>query len=106
MEDIDKTNQLNLLYDLYHELLTKKQQLYFSLYLMEDFSLQEIANKLNVSRSAVHYAITNIVNILQTYELKLRLLAKETQRKALYAKYEHTKVQDLKMLIAELKKVN
>ncbi|WP_338967493.1 MULTISPECIES: YlxM family DNA-binding protein [unclassified Spiroplasma] len=106
MWDISKTNELNLLYDLYSKLLTPKQQKYFSLYLMENFSLQEIANELNVSRSAVHDAISKIINILNTYEEKMQLLAKDIRRKTLYAYYENETEANVEMLIAELRKID
>ncbi|WP_342264796.1 YlxM family DNA-binding protein [Spiroplasma endosymbiont of Clivina fossor] len=106
MWDLSKTNELNLLYDLYSKLLTPKQQKYFSLYLMENFSLQEIANELNVSRSAVHDAISKIINILNVYEEKMQLLVKDIRRKTLYAYYENETEANVGMLIAELRKID
>jgi len=50
--NIDETTRVNLLYNFYHSLLTKKQSRYLDLYYVEDFSLSEIAEQLQVSRQA------------------------------------------------------
>ena len=42
------------LYDLYQELLTEKQKVYFESYYFEDYSISEISENENVSRNAVH----------------------------------------------------
>ena len=51
MEALDKKEQLNQLFDLYQPLLTDKQSLYFELYYKEDYSLQEISELYQLSRS-------------------------------------------------------
>lgn len=53
MDELEKTNQVNLLIDVYGNLMTEKQQRYLSMYYEEDLSLSEIAEILEVSRNAV-----------------------------------------------------
>ena len=41
MDELEKTNQVNLLIDVYGNLMTEKQQRYLSMYYEEDLSLSE-----------------------------------------------------------------
>ena len=41
---------------------------------MEDLSLKEISEELNVSRNAIHDSLKRSVAILEDYEMKLKLL--------------------------------
>ncbi|HZW67383.1 MAG TPA: putative DNA-binding protein [Pseudogracilibacillus sp.] len=77
---LEKTTRLNMLYDFYHQLLTKKQMEYMELYYREDYSLSEIANHNDVSRQAVHDTIKRTEQHLEMYEKKLRLYDKFTSR--------------------------
>lgn len=77
---LEKTTRLNMLYDFYHQLLTKKQMEYMELYYREDYSLGEIANHNDVSRQAVHDTIRRTEQHLEMYEKKLRLFYKFTER--------------------------
>lgn len=61
------------LYDLYGELLTKKQQTYFEDYYFSNLSLAEIAENMNVSRNAVHNQIKDAEEKLSYYETHLHL---------------------------------
>lgn len=74
--DIKKTNQINLLYNFYHSLLTTKQEQYMNLYYVEDFSLGEISEQLGVSRQAVLDNIHRSVASLDKYEKELNLVDK------------------------------
>ena len=58
------------LYDIYHNLLTDKQRMYFEDYYYADLSLSEIADNYNVSRNAVHDQLKRIVGELEEYENK------------------------------------
>lgn len=73
---LQKTTRVNMLYDFYHQLLTKKQMEYMELYYREDYSLSEIAEHHNVSRQAVHDTIKRTEQLLEMYEKKLRLYEK------------------------------
>ncbi|CAJ1177945.1 UPF0122 protein [Companilactobacillus crustorum] len=74
--DIDETTRVNLLYNFYHSLLTKKQSRYLDLYYVEDFSLSEIAEQLQVSRQAVLDNLHRSVNLLESFEKELSLVEK------------------------------
>lgn len=73
MED---RNYLIMLYDFYSELLNEKQQLYFENYYLENLSLSEISENLNISRNAIHKVIQNVEEKLLFYEEKLELYKK------------------------------
>src|SRR5699024_4634963 len=80
---LEKTAQMNMLYDFYQTLLTDKQREYMELYYYEDYSLGEIATETNVSRQAIYDNIKRTEQTLMNYEEKLQLYAKFLQREAL-----------------------
>lgn len=88
MEQLEKTNQINLLIDVYGDLLTEKQLRYMTMYYEEDLSLAEIAEILDVSRNAVHDQIKRATQSLEQYESRLGLLAKHQERLALIEKIQ------------------
>ncbi|WP_125565112.1 YlxM family DNA-binding protein [Companilactobacillus insicii] len=73
---IDETTKVNLLYNFYHSLLTKKQNQYMNLYYVEDFSLSEIAEQLEVSRQAVMDNLHRSVSLLESFENEIGLVKK------------------------------
>ena len=74
MEDVIYYNNL---YDYYGELLTDKQKEYYELYYFENLSLGEIAERLGVSRNAIHKELKIVVEKLEYYEEKLKLFEKK-----------------------------
>ncbi|MBR4672151.1 MAG: HTH domain-containing protein [Bacilli bacterium] len=74
---MDRVVYLNLLYDLYKELFTEKQQMYFESYYFENLSLSEIAENNDVSRNAVHNQIKIMEEKLIELEDKLKLNEKK-----------------------------
>jgi predicted DNA-binding protein YlxM (UPF0122 family) len=80
MEALDKKEQLNQLFDLYHSLLTDKQTLYFELYYKEDYSLQEISELYQLSRNAVFDHLKKVEDHLYFYEEKLHLFELQQER--------------------------
>ena len=74
---MDKLIYLNNLYDLYGELLTDKQQIYFKEYYFNNLSFGEISEKYNISRNACFKQLKNIEEKLEDYEKKLKLLYKK-----------------------------
>lgn len=91
--------ELNNLYDLYKELLTNREKEIFKYYFEEDYSLGEIANDLNISRTAVHNSLKNIEDKLKMYEEKLHLLAKEKLLRSILEKEQD------RSIIEEIKKI-
>ena len=62
--DLIKRDYHIALFDIYKELLTAKQQEYFTLHYFEDFSFSEISEELNVSRNAPFDQIKKVVSLL------------------------------------------
>ncbi|MDD3821495.1 MAG: YlxM family DNA-binding protein [Bacilli bacterium] len=73
---MEKVTSLIILYDLYGELLTKKQKDYFVAYYFNNLSLSEISDNFEVSRNAIHKQLKIIEQKLYYYEEKLKLLTK------------------------------
>lgn len=88
MSKIIINENLNLLYEFYQQLLTPKQKYYFKLYFYENYSLREIAEKNDVSHSAVNSSLKKIIKILELYEQKLMLLKKYQDRIKIYNEYQ------------------
>ncbi|HDF1541223.1 TPA: putative DNA-binding protein [Staphylococcus aureus] len=82
--DLVKTLRMNYLFDFYQSLLTNKQRNYLELFYLEDYSLSEIADTLNVSRQAVYDNIRRTGDLVEDYEKKLELYQKFEQRREIY----------------------
>ncbi len=76
---MDKLIYLNNLFDLYGELLTDKQQMYFKDYYFNNLSYGEISEKYNVSRNAIFHQLKIIEDKLEFYEEKLNLYSKKNK---------------------------
>lgn len=70
---LERTTRVNLLYDFYEALLSNKQREVFELYYHDDWSLGEIAEKLQVSRQGVYDIIKRSEKALENFESKLGL---------------------------------
>lgn len=79
-----------MLLDFYSGLLTDKQLEYMKLYFNEDFSLKEIADQFQVSRSAINDNIHRTIRQLERYEEVLKLLNKFNQKQIIYQKMKKT----------------
>ena len=73
MNDLEKKDYYNSLYQYYGALLTDKQKEMFECYYIDDFSLSEIAENLSVSRNAVWDTLKKVIDKLEEYEVKLKL---------------------------------
>lgn len=73
---IDKTLEMNLLYDFYGALLPEKQQEILRLHYEEDYSLAEIADEVSITRQGVHDAMKKADRSLHQYEEKLGLVGR------------------------------
>ena len=69
MVDIEKTQKINNLLDIYKDLLTDKQQEIMDMYYLYDLSLSEIATNCNITRAAVYDIIKRTIKILENYEI-------------------------------------
>ncbi len=70
---MNKFLYFNDLFSIYKELLTTKEQVIFAHYYEENLSMGEIAEILNISRSAVGRTIKIVEQKLETWEQKLRV---------------------------------
>lgn len=107
--DIDETTRINLLYNFYHSLLTKKQSRYMDLYYVEDFSLSEISEQLDVSRQAVLDNLHRSVNLLESFEKELSLVEKTQEIDDIsknLSQLVQTKYADDKELIALVQRIS
>ena len=73
---MEKFVQRALLYDFYGELITKRQQQVYESVVLEDYSLSEVAEELQISRQSVHDMIKRCNKTLEEYEEKLHLVEK------------------------------
>lgn len=64
----DEYEKINEYLDWYETLLTDKQKEVMNMYYREDFSLAEIAENLDISRSAVSDLIKRVSKTLEDYE--------------------------------------
>ena len=64
----------NLRFDFYGNLLSEKQKEFFTLYHMEDFSLAEISEEMNITPQAVSDLLRRTEQKLDDYEVKLGLV--------------------------------
>lgn len=75
-----------MLFDFYGELLTEKQKSIFELFYLNDLSLTEIGQELNISRQAVRDQLKRTEKILSEYEEKLMLVERFYHQKKLVKK--------------------
>lgn len=75
-----KTTRISMLFDFYAPLLTEKQRTYLAWHFHDDLSLGEIAADSSISRQAVYEHIKRAETTLESYESKLRLLARHEAR--------------------------
>ncbi|RDU23156.1 YlxM family DNA-binding protein [Anaerosacchariphilus polymeriproducens] len=73
---MEKIVEQAYLYDFYGELLTHHQRKVYEDFVLNDFSLSEIAEKQGISRQGVHDLIKRCNKILEEYEDKLKLVEK------------------------------
>ena len=74
--ELDRINYIALLFDIYKNMLTEKQQQVINNYVFSNLSLSEIAEIENISRQAVKDLLDRTINILFEYEEKLNIYKK------------------------------
>lgn len=96
---------MNTYLDFYENLLTEKQKSVMDMYYREDFSLSEIAQTCDISRSAVSDLLKRVTNTLEEYETKLQLIKKFEQRNAIYAKLQAMDNQEVASYLQSLQEI-
>ncbi|AIS52550.1 DNA-binding protein [Thermoanaerobacter kivui] len=86
---------MNLLYDFYGALLTDKQKEIFEMYYLNDYSLGEISELLNISRQGVYDTLKRAESSLKFFEEKLGLVKRHQEIM--------NKLQEIKKLIDRIK---
>ncbi len=81
----ERVRVANLL-DIYGMLLTEKQRRILARYMLEDYSLGEIAEEEEISRQAVHDSVKRGLHSMEAYEKSLGLMSKEIEQKELFEK--------------------
>ena len=105
MNDLEKKNYYNSLYQYYAALFTSKQQEMFESYYIDDFSLSEIAENLNVSRNAVWDTIKKVIEKLEEYESKLKLYYNDLMLNEKLSKLEKYTNEDGLKIIEEIREM-
>lgn len=95
---MDDRYQQSLLYDFYGELLTEHQKEIYSDYILNDYSLGEIASEHGITRQGVHDLIKRCNKTLASYEEKLKLVERFSNAKK--------KVSEIRQITDELKNLN
>ena len=95
---LDDILRLNKLYDFYGNLLTENQKNSFKLYYLYDYSLNEIAEELNISKQGVSDNIKRASRNLENFEANLKLVDRFDNT------YEH--VENMKQEINDLLKLS
>mgnify|MGYP000351009065 FL=1 len=74
MEKMERIVEQTLLYDFYGELLTPHQKMIYEEYVLDNFSISEIAKEHNISRQGVHDQLKRVDRLLNEYESTLHLI--------------------------------
>ncbi len=94
---MNRTEELiyyNELFDVYGNLLTEREKEIFTLFYIEDLSLQEIAEVRRVSKSSIGKTVKIICNKLDGYEQKLRFLSKLKTIKEVVSSVKDKKIRE------------
>lgn len=73
---MDKLVEQALLFDFYGELLTENQKQVYEEFVLNDYSLSEIAEERGISRQGVHDLVRRCSKQLNSYEERLHLVEK------------------------------
>lgn len=91
MADLEKTEEINELLDLYMPLLTEKQQTALELVYQEDMSMQEAASLLGITKQTVHFNVQSGLKHITKLEANLHLLKRNKQLETFISKYKQMK---------------
>ena len=84
----------NVLFDIYGDLLTKRQKEICSLYFEEDFSYTEISEALEISRAAVQDSLKKSMQQLHKYEDIIRYVSKRKRIVSLLKDLDDDKIKE------------
>ena len=93
---------INQYLDWYEPLLTQKQIDVMNMYYRDDFSLAEIAENMDISRSAVSDLIRRVSKTLEEYEQKLHLVEKYEIRSKNYEKLKELNLKEVDEIVDAL----
>lgn len=96
---MESREYFNSLFDIYKELLTKKEQETFKEHYVEDLSMQEIADNLNVSKSGVGMTVKRAEEKLKHYESILHIYE---ERKMIMEALEEEDINTLKDILKKV----
>ena len=99
---LDKTERINILLDWYENLLTPNQRSVSTMHYRDDYSLAEIAENTDISRSAVYDTLQRVVKILEAAETKLQCATKYQTRQHLYQKLADLKIDAVDAILKQL----
>lgn len=74
LNPVNQMERVNLLLDLYGELLTDKQRKFVTMHYGNDLSFGEIASQYDISRQAIYDAVKHAIANLEKYEKAIGLL--------------------------------
>lgn len=84
----------NVLFDIYGDLLTKRQKEICSLYFEEDFSYTEISETLQISRAAVQDSLKKSMMQLHKYEDIIQYVSKRKRIVSLLKDLDDDKIKE------------
>ena len=106
---MDKLVEQALLFDFYGELLTENQKQVYEAFVLNDYSLSEIAEERGISRQGVHDLVRRCSKQLNSYEERLHLVEKFLYIKEhvnhiqqLTSQYEQM---DMKTLLSQIEQI-
>ena len=99
MESIYETT---LLFDFYGELLTENQKDVVRMHILEDYSLSEISEILNISRQGVHDSLKRALKALKNYEETLHLVQRFEHVRSLAEKARQAEPQEKDRLLEDI----
>ena len=103
---MDDLGYKTMLYDFYGNMMTRRQKEIYEEYYLNDLSLGEIAQKLKISRAAVHDNIKRSEKALQHYEQSLGLINQFQENQVLLEKIlELTQEEDAPEALHSIRKV-
>ena len=99
IESMEEIVQLSLLFDFYGEMLGDHKKKIFEDYVLNDYSLAEIADEEGISRQGVHDIVKRCTKQLNEYETTLHLVEK-------FQKMKKTLTEASELLNIDIKEAN